>query len=292
MNAVPAPPPVPGLAPDWQDWLAGNVVRGVRDADMLEAMARAGFDEHYARTAISIVRSMTERAQREMPAALVQYRADPIRLPAASRVRAADREVGIGFVLQDPNVALLTDLLSEKECADLIRLASGKLQRSQVVDRDSGQLEVSAVRTSEGTHFQRGENALVQRLEQRIAAITGVPVDHGEPLQVLHYRVGDEYRPHNDYFDPGAPGSDEHLRHGGQRVATMVIYLNRVEEGGGTGFPQLGLAVRPQPGCAVYFEYFNSAGELDPRCLHAGTPVVRGEKWIVTKWLRQGPYFR
>jgi prolyl 4-hydroxylase len=292
MSAVPIPPPAPGLAPDWQDWLAGNVVRGVGDAEMLDAMRNAGFDENYARTAISVVRSMTERVQRESPALLVQYRADPIRLPAANRVRAADRDVGIGFVLQDPNVALLTGLLSGKECEELIRLASGKMRRSQVVDRGSGQLEVSAVRTSEGTHFQRGENALVQRLELRIAALTGVPVDHGEPLQVLHYRAGDEYRPHHDYFDPASPGSQEHVRQGGQRVATMVIYLNQVEEGGGTGFPELELSVRPQPGCAVYFEYFNSAGELDSRCLHAGAPVARGEKWVVTKWLRQGPYFR
>lgn len=292
MSAVPTPPPAPRLAPDWQDWLAGNVVRGVGDPEMLEAMRKAGVDEHYARVAISVVRSMTERVQRDAPAMLVQYRADPIRLPAASRVRAADRDVGIGFVLQDPNVALLTDLLSAKECEELILLASGKMRRSQVVDRESGQLEVSAVRTSEGTHFQRGENALVRRLEQRISALTGVPVDHGEPLQVLHYGVGDEYRPHHDYFDPASPGSQEHVRHGGQRVATMVIYLNQVEEGGGTGFPELDLSVRPQPGCAVYFEYFNSAGELDSRCLHAGTPVIRGEKWIVTKWLRQGPYFR
>lgn len=292
MSAVPTPPPAPRLAPDWQDWLAGNVVRGVGDPEMLEAMRKAGVDEHYARVAISVVRSMTERVQRDAPAMLVQYRADPIRLPAASRVRAADRDVGIGFVLQDPNVALLTDLLSAKECEELILLASGKMRRSQVVDRESGQLEVSAVRTSEGTHFQRGENALVRRLEQRISALTGVPVDHGEPLQVLHYGFGDEYRPHHDYFDPASPGSQEHVRHGGQRVATMVIYLNQVEEGGGTGFPELDLSVRPQPGCAVYFEYFNSAGELDSRCLHAGTPVIRGEKWIVTKWLRQGPYFR
>ena len=292
MSAALTPPPTPRLPPDWQDWLANNVVRGASDVDMLDAMRKAGFDEQYARVAISVVRAMTERVQREAPSTLLQYQPDPIRLPAANRVRAADRDVGIGFVLQDPNVALVTGLLSDKECEELIRLASGKMRRSQVVDRESGQLEVSPVRTSEGAHFQRGENALVQRLEQRIAALTGVPVDHGEPLQVLHYRGGDQYRPHHDYFDPASSGSQAHVKHGGQRVATMVIYLNHVEAGGDTGFPELDLSVRPHPGSAVYFEYCNAAGELDTRCLHAGTPVERGEKWVVTKWLRQGPYFR
>lgn len=292
MSAVLSTPPAPRLAPDWQDWLAGNIVRGCSDADMLAAMRQAGFDEHYARVAISVVRSMTERVQQEAPATLVRYQADPIRIPAGNRVRAADREVGIGFVLENPNVALVLDLLSPKECEELVRLASGKMKRSQVVDRESGALAVSAVRTSDGAHFQRGENALVQRLEQRIAALTGVPVEHGEPLQVLHYGPGGEYRPHHDYFDPASPGSQEHVKVGGQRVATMVIYLNEVEAGGDTGFPDVDLSVRPRPGSAVYFEYFNARGELDPRCLHAGRPVERGEKWVVTKWLRQGPYYR
>jgi prolyl 4-hydroxylase len=77
---------------------------------------------------------------------------------------------------------------------------------------------------------------------------------------------------------------------GGQRVATLVIYLNEVAGGGDTVFPRIGLAIKPRSGCGVYFEYCNAAGELDERCLHAGAPVSNGEKWIATKWLRQRPY--
>jgi prolyl 4-hydroxylase len=73
-------------------------------------------------------------------------------------------------------------------------------------------------------------------------------------------------------------------------VATVVIYLREPEQGGDTYFPELELSVRPRRGSAVYFEYANARGELDSRCLHAGTPVLRGHKWIATKWLRQGPY--
>ena len=80
------------------------------------------------------------------------------------------------------------------------------------------------------------------------------------------------------------------LGSGGQRVATLVMYLHEPEEGGDTYFPEIELSVRPRRGSAVYFEYHNERGQLDARCLHAGTPVLRGHKWIATKWLRQRPY--
>lgn len=292
-----APPPIPRLSPEWQDWLAGNVVRGCGDAEMLEAMRGSGFDEHYARVAISVVRSMTERVQQQAPEMIAAAtepvaRADAIRLPAGARVRVADREIGIGFVLADPNVALLHDLLSEQECERLIAMSAGKLTRSSVLDRRTGGDQVSAVRTSAGTFFERGENAIVTRLEQRIAALTGLPVEHGEPLQVLHYQPGNEYLAHHDWFDPADPGSAEVLRNGGQRVITVIVYLNEVAAGGETRFPEIGLDIRPHRGSAVYFEYLNAAGDLDRRCLHAGVPVAQGEKWIATKWIRQGPYQR
>jgi prolyl 4-hydroxylase len=297
MSSMLAPPPIPRLSPEWQDWLAGNVVRGCADGEMLEAMRGSGFDEHYARVAISVVRSMTERVQQQAPemiaaATEVAVRADPIRLPAGSRVRVADREVGIGFVLADPNVALVRDLLSEQECERLIAMSAGKLTRSSVLDRRTGSDQISAVRTSAGTFFERGENAIVSRLEQRIAALTGLPVEHGEPLQILHYKPGNEYLAHHDWFDPADPGSGEVLRNGGQRVITVIVYLNEVAAGGETRFPEIGLDIRPHRGSAVYFEYLNAAGDPDRRCLHAGVPVEQGEKWIATKWLRQGPYQR
>ncbi len=283
------PPPV-GLTAEWQDWLASNLVRGVGDAELLAGMKNNGFDEQYARIAISVVRAMTERVQRTAPALLSEYEADPMRLPNANRVRAADREVTIAFALVNPNVALITNLLSEEECQILIRMAQGKLKRSEVVEPKTGASEVSKARTSEGAHFERGEGAVVQRLEARIEALTGVPVVNGEPLQMLHYTIGGEYKPHHDYFDPKEPGSAVLTKAGGQRLATMIIYLNDVEAGGETIFPELELSVKAVRGCAVYFEYQNQKAELDLRCLHGGAPVARGEKWIVTKWLRQGMY--
>ncbi|HRO82176.1 MAG TPA: 2OG-Fe(II) oxygenase, partial [Alicycliphilus denitrificans] len=111
------------------------------------------------------------------------------------------------------------------------------------------------------------------------------PVENGEGLQVLHYRPGAEYKPHYDYFDPAEPGTPRLLRRGGQRVATLVIYLNDPVRGGGTTFPDVPLEIGPRQGNAVFFSY----GRAHPgsRTLHGGAPVIEGEKWIATKWLRE-----
>lgn len=138
-------------------------------------------------------------------------------------------------------------------------------------------------RTSFGTFFRLNEDDFIARLDRRIADLMHWPIENGEGIQILHYPVGGEYRSHFDYFPPEDPGSLAHLAKGGQRVSTLVMYLNDVEEGGETSFPSLKLSITPKKGAAAYFEYVNSLGQVDPLSLDAGTPVVRGEKWIATQ---------
>lgn len=279
------------LTPAWQDWLTTNIMRGCAPQEMVKVMADNGFDPTFAAHAIGIVRAMADRVQTVQGGAmLTTYQADPIRIPSGTRLRLHDREVRVSMVLANPNVAVVDGLLSDQECDKLIQMSSGRMKSSEVVDRESGGSYQSNVRRSEGCHFERGENAVVQRIEERIRAMTGIPVDHGEPLQMLHYGIGGEYLPHQDFFEPKDPGTAALTKVGGQRVATLVIYLNDVADGGSTDFPELELSVKPRRGSGLYFEYHNRQGQLDPRCLHAGTPVAKGDKWIVTKWLRERPY--
>lgn len=102
---------------------------------------------------------------------------------------------------------------------------------------------------------------------------------------MLHYRPGAEYKPHYDYFDPDQPGTSTIVRRGGQRVATLVIYLNNPRKGGGTTFPDVPLEVAPRQGNAVFFSY--ERPHPSTRTLHGGASVIEGEKWIATKWLRE-----
>jgi prolyl 4-hydroxylase len=102
---------------------------------------------------------------------------------------------------------------------------------------------------------------------------------------VLRYRPGAEYRPHHDYFDPGQPGTAAVLARGGQRLATLVMYLDTPAGGGATSFPDIGLEVAPVKGHAVFFSY--DRPHASTRTLHGGAPVLAGEKWVATKWLRE-----
>jgi prolyl 4-hydroxylase len=102
--------------------------------------------------------------------------------------------------------------------------------------------------------------------------------------------IGGEYLAHQDFFDPADPGSQVLTRVGGQRIATLVIYLNNVAEGGDTNFPRSSCPVKPKKGSAVYFEYLNAAGQLDKRCLHAGTPVPRARNGSPPSGCASFPY--
>ena len=218
------------------------------------------------------------------------YKYSSSRISSGNAIVLPDATVRIASRLHKPDIVVLENLLRADECAALIAYASRELQPSTIVEPGSGSLSTIAERSSEGALFQRGATSLLTTIEHRIAALLQWPVENGEGIQVLHYRPGGEYRPHFDYFAPTDPGSTQHTRTGGQRVATLIMYLNDVEAGGATIFPNLGLEVTPRRGSAVYSSYCNSQGQLDPATLHGGAPVVAGEKWIATKWLRQKRY--
>jgi prolyl 4-hydroxylase len=134
--------------------------------------------------------------------------------------------------------------------------------------------------------FRPAENELIAVLDGRISELMNRPVEQGEGLQVLRYGPGGHTAPHFDFLIPSNPSNVASINRSGQRVATLMVYLNDVPGGGGTVFPEVGLSVSPRRGNAVYFEYANSLQQVDSRSLHVGAPVIEGEKWVVTKWMR------
>jgi len=200
-------------------------------------------------------------------------------------IDAGDRQVQVLMTLRHPCVVVFGDLLSGEECDALIAGARERLARSLTVETKTGGEAVNVDRTSDGMFFSRGENPVVQRVEARIARLLNWPLEFGEGLQILRYSPGAQYRPHFDYFDPAEPGTPTILRRGGQRLATLVMYLQEPEKGGGTTFPDAGLEVGPRKGGAVFFSY--DKPEPSTGTLHGGAPVVAGEKWVATKWLRE-----
>jgi prolyl 4-hydroxylase len=206
----------------------------------------------------------------------------------ANTVNAGDQAVRVLTLMRHPRVIVFGGLLSDPECDALMEMAQARLKRSETVQKETGGNMQHEARTSEGMFFTRGENALCQTIEARMAALMRWPLENGEGLQVLRYGPGAEYKPHYDYFDTTQPGTPKILERGGQRLASLVCYLNTPAKGGATIFPDVGLDVSPVKGNAVFFSY--DRPDPSTRTLHGGAPVLEGEKWVATKWVRERAY--
>lgn len=184
-------------------------------------------------------------------------------------------------------VEVIEGFMDAATCLALIELARPRLYKSKVWDVATGGEKEDDYRVSEQTFFGRGETELIRTIEDAIESVTGISAKNGEGIQVLHYNPGGYYKPHYDYFDPAFEGNKNVLLRGGQRAATFMVYLCDVEEGGGTSFPQMNFMGAPKTGRALFWKNVKEDGSPDPDTLHAAEPVIRGEKWIFTKWLRE-----
>lgn len=221
--------------------------------------------------------------------ALARLEADPNAAAAAQRALIAAMTLDErGFPRARPAAEPLSaqprawrarGFLSAAECAYLRDAAEPWLQPSVVVDPATGRMVPNPIRTSDGAAFGvTMEDAAVAAINRRIAALSGTPYANGEPLQLLRYRPGAEYKTHLDALPPGS---------GNQRILTVIVYLSDDYEGGETVFPRAGLTVRGRAGDALMFANVLPDGTADPSSIHAGLPVRSGVKAIATRWIRE-----
>jgi prolyl 4-hydroxylase len=281
------------FSPELGSWLTQRLDQGQPPIQLLETMVAERMDPRVAGAILDAFLS-ARRGAGPLPvdsllledSALGASPPKP-RIWAGARIATADRTVQVLARAENPTLALLGDLLSAEEAAHLIALARPRLRPSTVVDPKTGRDQVEAHRTSLGMFFRLRENAFIARLDRRTSEVMNLPVEHGEGFQVLHYPEGALNAPHFDYLVPSNDSNRASIARSGQRVSTLLIYLNDVEAGGETIFPNLGWSVAPKLGNGTYFEYENERGELDERSLHGSNPVVHGDKWVATKWMRE-----
>jgi prolyl 4-hydroxylase len=182
---------------------------------------------------------------------------------------------------QSPGIRLFRAVLAPAEREWMAIRAQPFLEPSFVEEPGTGKRIPHPVRTSRGMSFgPLQEDLVVNRINRRIAWLSGTEYGWGEPLHVLSYEPGEEYKPHFDAL----PGVDN------QRLMTAIVYLNDGYEGGETVFPELDLTVRGKPGDMILFANVDQAGKRDEKSRHAGLPVTSGRKWIATRWIRQRRY--
>lgn len=262
-----------------EDWIARQRAAGLCPAQVFNALREAGLAPEGAATALAAA----------APGLDAQHLATLLRPApsprfAAPSVALHDRAVRLLWECRRPHLALFDGLLSTPECDALIQMARPVLAPSTVVDMEGRTVVLDSIRSSWSARFRAHENALAQQVVQRAAALLDWPATHFEHLVVLRYGTGQEYRAHQDYIKPGTRS----LQLGGQRVATLLVYLNTPPRGGSTSFPDLNLEVQAVRGQALFFAYPSASRAC--RTLHAGRPVLDGEKWVAVLFLRQGAY--
>jgi prolyl 4-hydroxylase len=239
-------------------FLAGGVGGPADWTAALQLLEQAAKAEPAARAQLALIDGMR-----------LSSSGDPLEIPAAEQL--SDR----------PQVSCVRGLLSRAECDFLAAEAQRWLAPAVVVDPQTGRQYQNPIRTSDGMAFPfTEENPAIHALNRRIAAATGTGVAQGEPLQVLRYRPGQEYKPHVDALT----GDDN------QRIITVLVYLNRGYDGGETRFVQTGLTFRGEIGDALIFHNVDADGRADPLAQHAGLPVTKGEKYLSTRWIRARPF--
>jgi len=179
------------------------------------------------------------------------------------------------------------DFLDAATCARLVAMIDAHRRPSTLLSDRNDQ----GFRTSDSCDMDR-YSPDVRPIDEGLADLLGIDPDHGETMQGQRYAPGQQFRAHHDYFHDSESYWARMQQEGGQRTWTAMIYLNDVEEGGATWFPQAGIRVAPQRGLLLAWNNMKPDGSPNESTIHEGMPVVAGTKYIVTKWFREDRWIK
>jgi len=189
-----------------------------------------------------------------------------------------------------PRIATSGRVLGDRICDYLIAAAGPYLQPATVNDAYRGEEIRDASRSNRAMGFWPVESdVVIESVNRALAGLIGLAPETGEAAGILHYVPGQSYAPHHDYCDPALPVHVRQIAARGQRIASLLVYLNDDYEGGETRFPALDWQFRGQRGEALAFYNVSESGAIDPATLHTGMPPTAGEKWLLSKWFRDRP---
>lgn len=231
--------------------------------------------------------NFTQNATAQDYFALAESRAVPILCPMALSSESSAAHLLLNANMQrvpSPRLELFQHrhFLDTNHCRELIALIDASRRPSTIADDNGDQY----FRTSETCDLAAGIPA-VDRLEAMLFNLSGIDPKFGEPLQGQRYAVGQEFKPHTDYFAPDGADYKKFCSVAGQRSWTFMIYLNDVEAGGATRFKVIGKTFQPEMGKLLCWNNRRPDGGVNPNTLHHGMKVRQGVKYVITKWYRE-----
>jgi prolyl 4-hydroxylase len=178
----------------------------------------------------------------------------------------------------------IPNFLSSEECDKIISISKDKGLEDSILYSDKKDNLDKNIRNSKQAWLYDEDNELIKSISEKVAKLINMPIENQEALQVVNYGVGGKYDPH---YDACIVGTCERMnKNGGARYKTVLVYLNDVEEGGGTYFPYLDKTVKAEKGKVVIFQSTELISQdVIRESKHGGNPIIKGEKWIANKWI-------
>lgn len=204
---------------------------------------------------------------------------------AQKPIKVADN---VTMFSSDPIIYVVHNFISDEECDAFISTGKDHLKRSKIIDPNQDSYVIDNSRTSQQCWIKHNANEMLHEVSKRLSIMVQMPIRNAESFQLVYYTKGAEYQEHCDAFNYDLPEGQKHWEPGGQRMITALAYLNDVEDGGGTGFPKLDIEISPNKGdVLVFHNCIEGTNETNYDSLHAGLPVISGEKWAVNLWFRE-----
>ncbi len=290
----------------WLGWVHGNLERGCDKREIRDTLLTAGFSLDTVRAVlgvlytdeIRIVPPMSAMPQQNIAmaqqnAVVAQHLAthttsiNHYALFDTPAKKLAALPKSTRFDSSKLQIYIIDDFMSPAECKAVMAAMESSLRPSTITYGEQN------YRTSMTCDLSLLQQSIVKKIDTKIAKAIGIQLPYSEGIQGQKYSVGQEFKDHTDYFEPGIE-YQENCRVLGNRTWTFMVYLNDVTQGGGTRFSAIDHTFYPKQGRAVVWNSLNVDGKPNINTMHAGLPIEAGEKYIITKWFRErgtGPLF-
>lgn len=262
----------------WQEWTKHNLERGCEPIELHVILSKNGFSEAEIRAWMGA--KYPERANVGDVSRLAPV--DHIRLTKVALTKNKDKRI---TRIKTDKLQLYTidQFLTVEECDALLEVIATDLRPSTIV----GETNDKYYRTSSTCDLARTGHGIVETIDEKISSLLGIHEAFGEEVQAQRYEVGQQFKAHTDYFDPGTQLYIDTCSILGNRTWTFMVYLNDTPKGGGTEFTRIGKTFYPKKGTAVAWNNLKEDGSVNMDTMHSGMPVEEGNKIIITKWFRE-----
>ena len=256
---------------DWKFWIWDNVHRGSPKKELANILLEKGFDKQLIINELGVPNI---------------FEAD---FAPTLDIKRLTQECKAKRISEDLNIFEVKHFLEPKECEQMIEIIRENCARSSIIDYDTGGNSISDFRTSSTANLYRKMGDIIGLVEDKLIKYLNIPEKFTEQIQGQYYQVGQQFKPHFDTLFPTSDSMKEAIEKSGNRTWTAMIYLNDVEEGGETKFTKINYSAKPEKGKLLIWQDTQD-GENINNSMHWGMPVIKGEKFVLTKWFREKQY--